>query len=103
LIVHLLVDPPVRGVAARAGLVVPRAVGGAVVRNQVLRRLRALLATRLHASVPDGSWLVVRALPEAASASSVRLAVDLDQALAAAGRRVAVRVAATGLGQGATA
>jgi ribonuclease P protein component len=87
LVVHLLLDPPVSTGHARAGLVAPRAVGGAVVRNRVQRRLRALVAPRLRGSVPTESWLVVRALPEAASATSARLAADLDQALVVAVRR----------------
>ena len=41
----------------RAGFVVSRAVGGAVVRNQVKRRLRALLADRLP-TLPAGSQIV---------------------------------------------
>ena len=65
---------------ARAGLVVSRAVGAAVVRNRVKRRLRHLLADRL-ALLPPGSRLVVRALPPAAAASSGQLAVALDDAL----------------------
>ena len=62
------------------GLVVSKAVGGAVVRNQVKRRLRHLARERLT-SLPGSSVLVVRALPPAASASSQELAADLDRAL----------------------
>jgi ribonuclease P protein component len=65
----------------RAGFVVSRAVGGAVVRNQVKRRLRALLADRLP-TLPAGSQVVVRALPAAATATSPQLAAALDRALA---------------------
>lgn len=46
---------------ARAGVVVGRPVGGAVVRSRVKRRLREVLRARL-ASVPAGSLVVVRAL-----------------------------------------
>ena len=66
--------------AARAGLVVSRAVGGSVVRSTVSRRLRHLLRDRLDA-LPTGSRLVVRAGPAAATASSTVLGVDLDAAL----------------------
>ncbi|MFG1949669.1 ribonuclease P protein component [Micromonospora sp. NPDC048830] len=68
---------------ARAGFVVSKAVGPAVVRNVVRRRLRHLVRERLSA-LPPGSTLVVRALPPAAEASYARLGADLDAALAAA-------------------
>ncbi|MEV1107176.1 ribonuclease P protein component [Micromonospora sp. NPDC049751] len=68
---------------ARAGFVVSKAVGNAVVRNKVRRRLRALVRERLDA-LPDGSTLVVRALPAAAEASYARLTTDLDAAIAVA-------------------
>lgn len=67
----------------RAGFVVSKAVGSAVVRNTVRRRLRHLVRERL-AALPSGSTLVVRALPAAAQASYARLGADLDAALAAA-------------------
>lgn len=67
----------------RAGFVVSKAVGPAVVRNRVRRRLRHLVRDRL-AALPAGSTLVVRALPSAAGATYVRLGVDLDAAIAAA-------------------
>ena len=50
---------------SRAGFVVPRSVGNAVVRNRVKRRLRHLVAHRF-ASAPHPLDLVVRALPAAA-------------------------------------
>ena len=70
---------------ARAGVVVGRAVGDAVTRHRVARRLRHLLAARLSAVAPD-TTLVVRARPGAATASSAALGADLDAALARAGR-----------------
>ncbi|SCL60389.1 ribonuclease P protein component [Micromonospora citrea] len=70
-------------VPARAGFVVSKAVGNAVVRNRVRRRLRHLVRERL-AELPPGSTLVVRALPAAAEASYPRLGTDLDAAIAAA-------------------
>jgi ribonuclease P protein component len=82
LTVHLLLgaDGP-----ARAGLVVSKAVGGSVVRSTVSRRLRHLLRDRL-ATLPQGSRLVVRAAPAAATATSAALGGDLDAALARAQR-----------------
>ncbi|MEU9033668.1 ribonuclease P protein component [Streptomyces sp. NPDC048352] len=69
-------DPP-----PRAGFVVSKAVGIAVVRNRVKRRLRHLVRDRL-AQLPPGSLVVVRALPGAADAGVDELARDLDAALA---------------------
>lgn len=71
--------------APKAGFVVSKAVGGAVVRNKVKRRLRHLVAGRLSA-YPDGTTLVVRALPGAAEKDYRDLGQDLDAALAAAAR-----------------
>lgn len=65
---------------ARAGFVVGRAVGNAVVRHRVTRRLRHLLGPRL-AELPPGTDVVVRAQPAAATAPSAELADDLDAAL----------------------
>jgi ribonuclease P protein component len=62
------------------GFVVNKAVGGSVVRHRVTRRLRAQLASRLPA-LPADSGTVVRALPEAADATSAQLGAALDNAL----------------------
>lgn len=64
----------------RVGFVVSRAVGPAVVRNQVKRRLRHLMRDRL-ATLPAEGLVVVRALPSAGQASSATLGADLDHAL----------------------
>jgi ribonuclease P protein component len=69
-----------QAVPAQVGFVVSKAVGGAVVRNQVKRRLRHLARER-HASLPGSAVLVVRALPAAATASYAELGADLDRAL----------------------
>ena len=65
---------------ARAGFVVSKAVGGAVVRNKVKRRLRHLMRDRVD-RLPPGSLVVVRALPGAGEAGHDQLARDLDAAL----------------------
>ncbi len=75
-----LAGPEARTSAPRVGLVVGKAVGNAVTRNQVKRRLRHLVRERLT-SLPGGAVLVLRALPPAAAASSVTLGRDLDEAL----------------------
>ncbi|MEU7638593.1 ribonuclease P protein component [Streptomyces sp. NPDC039016] len=64
----------------RAGFVVSKAVGVAVVRNKVKRRLRHLVRDRLD-RLPAGSLVVVRALPGAGAAEYDQLARDLDAAL----------------------
>jgi ribonuclease P protein component len=65
---------------ALVGFAVGRTVGGAVTRNRVVRRLRHLMREQLG-RLPPGSWLVVRALPPAGSASHTDLRRDLDSAL----------------------
>ncbi|MFW6868859.1 ribonuclease P protein component [Nocardioides sp. CPCC 206347] len=66
--------------SARVGFVVSKAVGTAVVRNQVKRRLRHAMRDRLDA-LPAGSLLVVRAQAPAATASYPELVADLDRCL----------------------
>jgi ribonuclease P protein component len=68
---------------ARAGFVVSKAVGPAVVRNLVRRRLRHATRDNL-AALPPGTALVIRALPAAATRTYPDLADDLREALAAA-------------------
>ena len=71
---------------ARVGFVVSKAVGGAVVRNRVRRRLRHLARGYLG-SLPEGSLLVVRANPRAAAARQADLAAELDLVIQALFRR----------------
>lgn len=78
------------------GFVVSRAVGGAVVRNRVRRRLRHLMRERVQ-QLPGGERLVVRALPAAAQATSAELARDLDGVLHKLRGKVAAREGAAGL------
>ncbi|MGY4719049.1 ribonuclease P protein component [Naumannella cuiyingiana] len=61
----------------RVGFVVSRAVGNAVTRNRVKRRLRHL-GRDLLADTPAGTHLVVRALP--AAGRSAELSEDLGSA-----------------------
>lgn len=62
------------------GFVVSKAVGGAVQRNLVKRRLRAISASRLE-TFPIGSSVVVRALPPAAAATFPELERDVVRCL----------------------
>jgi ribonuclease P protein component len=56
----------------RAGFVTPKHIGGAVVRNQVRRRLRDIVRTA-QARLRAGIWLVVVARPYAAKATHQQL------------------------------
>lgn len=64
----------------RVGFVVSKAVGDAVTRNRVKRRLRHLAREHLT-SLPGSAVLVIRALPAAATASSAELGADLTRCL----------------------
>ena len=81
LVAHLLVPVSPSSEPARVGLVVSKAVGPAVTRNLVKRRLRHLSRDRVEA-LPAGSLLVLRALPPAAQATYAALAAELDRCLA---------------------
>ncbi len=59
---------------------VSKAVGNAVIRNRVKRRLRHLCREQLS-ELPGSGALVVRALPAAATASSAELRADLVRCL----------------------
>lgn len=77
-------DSPVR-----VGFVVNKAVGGAVTRNVVRRRLRHLVRDRLEqisGRLPGSGLLVIRALPASAGVPSSALAADLDSVLESVSR-----------------
>ena len=78
LVLHLGAGPETDP-GPRVGFVVSKAVGNAVTRNRVKRRLRHLARERLT-SLPGSGVLVVRALPAAADASFDVLGADLDTA-----------------------
>lgn len=61
----------------RAGFVIPKAVGGAVVRNRVRRRLRAALEP--HRERLAGFDVVISVAPAAVAADFARLSADLDR------------------------
>ena len=65
---------------AQAAFAVSKAVGDSVTRHRVVRRLRALMPPLLD-RLPAGAAVVVRAMPEAATASSADLRDDLVGAL----------------------
>ena len=78
----------------QVGFVVSKAVGNAVHRNQVRRRLRVAVGKHLD-HLPGHARAVVRALPPAASATFDDLARDVGQGLdKAVSRRRATKDAA---------
>ncbi|GAB3492896.1 ribonuclease P protein component [Nocardiopsis coralliicola] len=93
--------PAAADAAPRVGFIVSKAVGNAVVRKRVQRRLRHLMRDRV-ADLPPGSLLVVRAKPLAAHLAYDTLATQLDGALAAA-RRPRTGAPRRGRGRGAGA
>lgn len=68
----------------RVGVVVSRAVGNAVTRTRVKRRLRHQVAPLLG-DLPPGTDLVLRANPPAAQASSAEIGAALRRALTGLG------------------
>ncbi len=59
---------------AKAGLIISKSVGGSVVRHRVARQIRHALLEHLK-KLPNGSQVVVRALPGSAQQD---LKVDLN-------------------------
>lgn len=84
----------------RVGLVVSRAVGGAVVRNKVRRRLRGVVVEQ-RGTLPAEADVVVRALPPAAAAGYADLSSDVLSALETAWARARARGAGQAAGPGA--
>lgn len=79
----------VDGTAVRVAYAIPKRAGGAVQRNRVRRRLRALVAQATGDPAhpfPPGA-LVVTAGPEAAHRSSEELRIDVERLLTALERR----------------
>lgn len=70
------------GGATRFGLAVSRAVGGAVVRNRVKRRLREVLRKR---PASHGWDIVISARPRAAAATFQEIEAELQSLLQRAG------------------
>ena len=78
-VVHVQVGDGSGG-TSRAAFAVSKAVGDSVARHRVVRRLRALMPPLLE-RLPAGTDVVVRAMPEAAAASSADLQDDLERSL----------------------
>jgi ribonuclease P protein component len=61
---------------ARCGLIINKSVGNSVVRHNVARKIRHIIAANLT-SLPKGSLFVIRALPAANTADLKSEATDL--------------------------
>ncbi len=83
LVVHLWWDPEAEPGPPQVGFTVSKAVGNAVTRTRVKRRLRHLTREHLPSleELPGRAALVVRALPAAGEASSAALGADLLRTL----------------------
>ncbi len=82
MVVHLLSQESDE--SAMVGFVVSKAVGNAVMRNRVKRQLRHA-SSPLAESLPQGTTVVVRALPAAADCSYAQLTKDLSACVSRAG------------------
>ncbi|GAA3836905.1 ribonuclease P protein component [Brevibacterium ammoniilyticum] len=74
--------------AARVGFIVSKAVGNAVKRNRVKRRLREIMRPRL-VEFDSGSLFVLRALPNAAEAEFAVLESEVGDLIEKARRKQA--------------
>lgn len=90
LVVHLLAPLPdphdPTSAPAKVGFVVSKAVGNAVQRNLVKRRLREAMHSRVS-ELPDGALAVVRALPSASGAGYAELSDAVGRSIDVATRR----------------
>ena len=66
--------------APRFGFIISKQVGTAVVRNTVRRRLKAVCAEFID-MVPEGTDVVIRALPASATADFEALRADVERCL----------------------
>lgn len=77
-ITHAVLRAP--GDPARFGFIVSKAVGNAVTRNLIRRRMKMIVERRLHAGI-DGVDVVFRALPAITEASFEQLEGEINRAL----------------------
>ncbi|MCS4535488.1 ribonuclease P protein component [Corynebacterium sp. HS2168-gen11] len=74
------VADPVLSRPPKIGLVVSKAIGNAVTRHAVSRKLRHIMAAEIP-TLADNDLVVIRALPPAATASTDQLQHDIQRAL----------------------
>lgn len=86
--VHLNTD--LTSGSPQVGFVVSKAVGNSVVRHAVQRKLRHVMRAQVD-TLPEGSRVVVRALPSAARAPFMELNDDVVTALTSLRRRAVAR------------
>lgn len=93
-VVHIAArtEPAIFG-GPRFGFVVSKAVGNAVVRHAVSRKLRHVALASVD-TLERNIDVVVRALPAAAAATSAELDKDYRQAVSAARKKLAANTAA---------
>jgi ribonuclease P protein component len=84
-VLHIL-DRRAASEPARFGFVVGRSVGGAVVRNRIKRRLRAV-CFELLPGMRDGRDIVIRALPGSDHVAWATLQSEIADGLARGGAR----------------
>jgi ribonuclease P protein component len=82
--VHVYVPRSGQRSISKAGVIVTKKVGGAVIRNRLRRRCKAILHDVLHSTA--GRWLVVQCKPPAARLPFSELRSELTSALATAVR-----------------
>lgn len=71
-------DTGIPEIDSRYGFAIPKRVGGAVTRNRIKRRLRAIAHTTDH---PKGWEFVIYAYPAAARANSGQLSASMNRLL----------------------
>ena len=76
-----ILDPPGTATPPRVAFALGRALGPAVVRNRVRRRLRAMLQRECSDSTLPPGWYLFGAVPDAASRSFIELQFDLHRIL----------------------
>ena len=74
--------------SARFGITVPRALGGAVLRNRLKRRIRVAARAALHL-LPAGTDVVLHPRPEAATVDFPRLQRELESVFNMVAQRLA--------------
>lgn len=92
-IAHAVLHVQSEDAPARFGFIVSKAVGNAVTRNLVRRRMKFLVEQRLHAGFA-GADIVFRALPASSDAGFAGLEHDVNRALGKVERMLAERDAA---------
>lgn len=90
MVTHVIVTDEPR--APRFGFIVSKAVGNAVMRNTVRRRLKAVCAEALP-GVRQGADIVIRALPSSAGASFAELRAQVRSCLTRRGALIESEVA----------